>query len=250
MPTQRPTPTLARALHITTVYDNIAYDDNLITSWGFAALVEFGEHTLLFDTGGRSSVLLGNMEKLGLDPQLIEVVVLSHNHDDHTGGLWGLLETGIRPTVYVPAAFPAEFKDRVRSHTDLVEVTEALEILPGVYSTGELSGPVTEQALVVETSEGIIVVTGCAHPGIVNILRQGLEIVDNEVTLVMGGFHLGEHSQSQIRRIIADFRELGIKRVSPSHCTGEKAIAMFADEYGSEYIEGGVGRVVVIRPEP
>ena len=247
-----PTPAVSEAasskeiggLRITIVYDNIAYDTRLRAEWGFAALIEYGDHTLLFDTGGDSPTLLGNMDKLGLDLQPIEAVALSHIHDDHVGGLQGLLDTGISPTVYVPAAFPASFKDSVRARTDLVEVTDPLEIFPGVHSTGQLSGRVIEQGLIVETSEGLVVITGCAHPGVVQMVRRAKEIMEDEVALVIGGFHLGEYSQSQIRRIIAYFRELGVKQVSPTHCTGERAIAMFADEYGDDYIEGGVGRVI------
>jgi len=132
----------------------------------------------------------------------------------------------------------------VRARTDLVEVSDPLEILPGVHSTGQLSGRVIEQGLIVETSEGIVVITGCAHPGVVKMVRRAKEVVEDEVALVIGGFHLGESSQSQIRRIIAYFRELGVKQVCPVHCTGERAIAMFADDYGDDYVEGGVGRVI------
>jgi 7,8-dihydropterin-6-yl-methyl-4-(beta-D-ribofuranosyl)aminobenzene 5'-phosphate synthase len=255
---QLPTPTASEAappgdleeLRLTIVYDNTAYDPRLKANWGFAALIEYGDHILLFDTGGDSPTLLSNMDKMGLDPQPIEAVVLSHNHGDHTGGLQGLLDTGISPTVYVPAVFPSSFKNSVRARTELVEVTDHLEIFPGVHSTGQLSGPVIEQSLVVETAEGTVVITGCAHPGIVKIVRKAREVVQGEVGLVIGGFHLGGTSRGRIERIIAQFRELGVKQVTPAHCTGEEAIAMFADEYGDDYVEGGVGRVIVIGPPP
>jgi len=120
--------------------------------------VETGEATVLFDTGGDSPTLLSNMARLGFDPPAIDAVVLSHSHDDHVGGLMGLLETGARPTVYVPATFPTSFKDGVRARTDLVEITGPAEILPGLYTTGGvdagLAGAgIVEQALVVETGD-------------------------------------------------------------------------------------------------
>jgi len=239
-----------RDLRITIVYDNNAYDPRLRTAWGFAAFVEYGDHVLLFDTGGDSDTLLDNMAKLDLDPQRVEAVVLSHIHGDHTGGLQGLLDTGASPTVYVPAAFPAAFKEGVRARTDLVEVSGPLEILPGVHSTGPLGALIVEQALVIETRKGIVVITGCAHPGIVRMVRQARKVVKDRVALAMGGFHLGSSNQSQIERVITDFRQLDVKQVSPTHCTGEKAIAMFAAEYGDDYIQGGAGRVIVIGSEP
>jgi 7,8-dihydropterin-6-yl-methyl-4-(beta-D-ribofuranosyl)aminobenzene 5'-phosphate synthase len=235
-----------RELRITIVYDNNAYDARLRAAWGFAALIEYGEHVLLFDTGGDGPTLMGNMAKLGLDPQAIQVVVLSHIHGDHVGGLQALLDTGVKPTVYVPASFPSSFKRSVRGRTLLVEVSESTQILSGIYSTGELGVSIIEQALVVETGEGTVVITGCAHPGITKIVRVAKEIVPGEVALAIGGFHLAEASQRSIGRIIDRFLELDVRRVSPTHCTGERAIAMFADVYGEAYVEGGVGRVITI----
>jgi metal-dependent hydrolase (beta-lactamase superfamily II)/CubicO group peptidase (beta-lactamase class C family) len=237
-------------LRLTIVYDNTAYNPELTARWGFAAWIEYGDHTVLFDTGGDSPTLLGNMGKLGLDPQDIEVVVLSHNHGDHTDGLEGLLDTGIRPVVYVPASFPGSFKDKVRARTEVVEVTEPLEIYPGVHSTGEFTARIREQGLVVETTEGMVVITGCAHPGIAEMVGTAREIATGEIALVIGGFHLGDASQRRIEGILSDFREMGVRQVSPTHCTGEQAIAMFADEYGDGFVQGGVGSVVVVGPAP
>ncbi|KPK89821.1 MAG: hypothetical protein AMJ88_17060 [Anaerolineae bacterium SM23_ 63] len=238
-----------RGVRITIVFNNIPYDSRLTTSWGFGAFIEYDGHVLLFDTGGSGSILLDNMEQLGLDPQQIEVVVLSHIHGDHVDGLMDLLYTGVKPTVYLPKAFPETFKYTVGVHTDVVEVRDPVEILPGVYSTGEL-GTIVEQALIVETAEGIVMITGCAHPGVVRMIRKAKSIVEGEVALVIGGFHLEGTSRSQIESIIEDFRSLGVKKVGPSHCTGEVAISMFADEYGDDFLEAGVGRVIVIGPEP
>jgi 7,8-dihydropterin-6-yl-methyl-4-(beta-D-ribofuranosyl)aminobenzene 5'-phosphate synthase len=230
----------------TVVYDNNAYDPALQTAWGFACLVETGEATVLFDTGGDGPTLLSNMTRLGIDPHSIDAVVLSHIHGDHTGGLAGLLDAGARPVVYVPATFPASFKDGVRARTGLMEVVESLEILPGVYTTGEVGSGIVEQALVVETGDGLVVVTGCAHPGVVEMVRRAKEAVEGEVALVMGGFHLGGASRSQIENIIAEFRRLGVQRVAPCHCTGDLAREMFAGAFGADFFSAGVGWVTTI----
>ena len=230
-----------QSVRFTVVYDNNAYDRSLRTEWGFACWVEVGEATVLFDTGGDSATLLGNMATLDLDPQAIDAVVLSHIHGDHTGGLAGLLDTGTRPTVYAPAAFPASFKADVRARTDLVEVTGAMEIVPGAYTTGPVGSGIVEQALVVGTDAGWVVVTGCAHPGIVEMVRRAKEATAGEVVWVMGGFHLGSASQRQIGRIIDELRALGVQRVAPCHCTGDRARRMFADAYGTDCTLAGVG---------
>jgi 7,8-dihydropterin-6-yl-methyl-4-(beta-D-ribofuranosyl)aminobenzene 5'-phosphate synthase len=196
---------------------------------------------VLFDTGGDSATLLGNMAKVDLDPEAIDAVVLSHIHGDHTGGLMGLLDSGARPTVYMPAAFPASFKADVRARTDLVEVTGPMEVMPGVYTTGQVGSGIVEQALVVETSAGLVIVTGCAHPGIVEMVRRAKEVTAGEVALVMGGFHLGGASRGQIEGIIAEFHRLGVEQVAPCHCTGDQARRMFAEAFGTGCTLAGVG---------
>ena len=247
-PTETLTPHLVevRPVTLTIVYDNNAYDPRLRTAWGFACLVETEGATVLFDTGGDGPTLLGNMDVLGIDPRDIDAIVLSHIHGDHTGWLLALLNRGITPTVFAPAAFPQEFKEAIHARTELVEVTEAAELLPGIWTTGELGSGIIEEALAVESDAGLIVITGCAHPGVVEMVRQAKAVLGQSVALVTGGFHLGSASQSRIAEIVAAFRELGVQRVAPCHCTGDRARRMFAEVYGSDYIPAGVGRVIVV----
>jgi 7,8-dihydropterin-6-yl-methyl-4-(beta-D-ribofuranosyl)aminobenzene 5'-phosphate synthase len=240
----------SQTLTITIVYNNVPHDTRLATAWGFGAMVEYRGQTVLFDTGGDSPTLLGNMAILEKDPASIQKVVLSHIHGDHVGGLEGLLATGVRPTVYVPPSFPDAFKDQVSAVTSLVEVEPGQAIADGMFSTGEMPDrqerSLVEQALVVESRGGLVIITGCAHPGIVEIVTQAKDLFGGPVFLVMGGFHLRDKSRSQIRTILARLRELEVQRVAPSHCTGDVAIEMFADEYGDHFIHSGAGSFIVI----
>jgi len=240
----------SKTLTITIVYDNNTYDRRLRTAWGFSCLIEYRGQVILFDTGGDSPTLLANMAALGIDPGEIKTVVLSHIHGDHTGGLSGILEmAGDGLTVFVPQSFPARFKEAVRTRAHLVEVREPREIGEGVYTTGELGTGIIEQSLVVRTDEGLVVVTGCAHPGIVEVVRRAKALSGDEVYLVLGGFHLGGKSQREIEWIISEFRRLGVRKVAPCHCTGEQAIRMFHQEYGEDFIQAGAGKVVRV-PTP
>jgi 7,8-dihydropterin-6-yl-methyl-4-(beta-D-ribofuranosyl)aminobenzene 5'-phosphate synthase len=225
----------------TIVYDNNAYDPALRTSWGFSCWVETGEMTVLFDTGGDGVTLIGNLMELCLDPQEIDAVVLSHAHGDHTGGLGAVLAEGGRPMVYVPASFSQSFKRDTEARTDLVEVSDPVTIAPGIHTTGQVGSSIVEQALAVETNEGLVVVTGCAHPGVVDMVRRAREVVDEDVALVVGGFHLSGASAGQIERIIAELRGLGVKRVAPCHCTGDKARHAFVEAFGEDAVLAGVG---------
>jgi 7,8-dihydropterin-6-yl-methyl-4-(beta-D-ribofuranosyl)aminobenzene 5'-phosphate synthase len=252
--TSQPDTALAdvETLRITIVYDNYLQDERLTPEWGFAALVEKDEHVLLFDTGG-TGVLLDNMRLLGFDPKAIEAVVLSHRHPDHTGGLLPLLAEANQPTVFLLASFPAHFKNAVAELTDVVEVTRSMEIFPDIYTTGEVIGDVREQALAIRTDEGTVIITGCAHPGIARMVRRGRSSLQPgagveyaPVALVAGGFHLSDETPDQIERVIADLQALNIQRISPTHCTGDVAIAMIAEAFGNAFIPGGAGKTFTL----
>jgi len=129
----------AKNLTMTIIYDNNPYNEELETRWGFSCLVEGLEKTILFDVGGEGSVLLKNMEKLKIDPGTIDVIVLSHIHYDHIGGLSSFLEKNSLVTVYMPGSFPQSIKDEVRQvGAKLIEVYNSMEICKNAYSTGEL----------------------------------------------------------------------------------------------------------------
>ncbi|MFB0517444.1 MAG: MBL fold metallo-hydrolase [Candidatus Neomarinimicrobiota bacterium] len=231
-------------LTITILYDNNPYDPRLSSAWGFAALVEYHKQKLLMDTGGDGQVLLSNMSHLGVDLLSIEYVLLSHAHGDHTGGLNALLAAGARPTVYLLSSFPSVFKRQVASLTKVVEVGPGQPLGEGLFTTGAMDGGIHEQALVVQSKRGLVVITGCAHPGVASMMARAKALFGDPVYFVMGGFHLGGKSKSEIAAILAEFRQLGVKQVVPCHCTGDLASAMFATEYGDDFIRAGVGRAI------
>lgn len=241
-----PSPIEVSEVTITTLYDNYLWTESLTTDWGFAALIELDGTTILFDTGTKDSILLGNIDKLGLKPESVGYVVLSHYHGDHTGGLVSFMEKWGAKKLYLPQSFPAAFKEKAGKYGEVVEVGGAAKICDHVYTTGELGTAIIEQSLVIETSKGFILITGCAHPGIVDIIKKAKEITPQEAYLVLGGFHLGAKSDRELDDIISAFRSLGIKKVSPTHCTGDQAIEKFRKEYGEDFIRNGVGKKIVI----
>jgi 7,8-dihydropterin-6-yl-methyl-4-(beta-D-ribofuranosyl)aminobenzene 5'-phosphate synthase len=228
---------------LTLLYDNHPFDVKLKTAWGFACLVETGKATVLFDTGGDGPTLMANMTALGIDPRRIDAVVLSHIHDDHTGGLEALLSANDRLTVYLPRSFPTEFKARIRN--PVVEVHEPMAIADHIHTLGELGTAIIEQSLIVETDKGLIVLTGCAHPGVVEIVRRAEEY--GEVYLVMGGLHLKDKSAGEIGAVITELKQLGVQKIAPCHCTGEQAIRLFEAAFGPDFIRAGAGLRLLIQ---
>jgi 7,8-dihydropterin-6-yl-methyl-4-(beta-D-ribofuranosyl)aminobenzene 5'-phosphate synthase len=235
-------------LKITIVYENTLSTPGLTEGWGFAALIEYGAHTLLFDTGADGEALINNMAALDIDPLAIETVVLSHNHHDHTSGLPALLATGARPEVIVLPSTPDIYKKQMAQTVTVVEATPDQIISDGIFTTGEMNASTPEQAIAIEVEQGVIIVTGCAHPGIVAIIERVKQTSDKPITLVLGGFHLEGKTRAEIAAIVRAFRRLGVERAGPCHCTGEQAIAAFADEYGDDFVPIGTGTILEIEP--
>ncbi len=234
-------------LRLYVVFNNLPYKQGLETNWGFACLVEGLEKTILFDTGGNGEILLANMQRLGLDVNQIDAIVLSHIHGDHTGGLDAVLTHNSDVTVFLPASFPTSFRQEVNRYGAQIEtVSGPRQLLAGVYSTGEMNGGLTEQALIVDTRQGLIVITGCAHPNVADMAEQAQTYRNKNIYLLMGGFHLGSKSTNEILSIINRLKALGVRKVAPSHCTGNKAVQLFRKTWADDFIEGGLGTIIEV----
>lgn len=227
------------------VFNNVPYREDLQTAWGFACLIEGLDKTVLFDTGSDGDILLSNLRRLGLDAKPIQVVVLSHDHWDHTGGLSALLARHPGVTVYVPESFPASFQQEVKRLGAATEtVSRPRPLLDRVFSTGAMGGEIVEQALMVDTREGLVVITGCAHPNVADMVERARDYLGKDIYLLMGGFHLRATPDAEIRAIIRRLQALGVKKVAPSHCTGDNAIRLFRDAWADDFLEGGLGAVI------
>jgi 7,8-dihydropterin-6-yl-methyl-4-(beta-D-ribofuranosyl)aminobenzene 5'-phosphate synthase len=232
---------------ITVVYDNNPFDKEFETGWGFSCLLSGIEKTILFDTGPDGPSLLRNMQKLTIAPESIDVVVLSHIHNDHTGGLQSFLQKNPDVCLYLPKPFPEEFKDNIRAYgAKMVEVEQAFEICTNVYSTGRLGRRIKEQALAVRTNRGLVVITSCAHPGIVKIVNKAKDLLRDDIFLVMGGFHLEWILAGKVEKIVSAFQRLNVQYAAPCHCTGQKAKGLFEKHFSEKYIDLGAGKVITI----
>ena len=192
-------------MRITIVYDNEVKKEGLKAGWGFSAYIEMGKTpSILFDTGTDSPTLLHNMKELNIDPEKIGIIVISHAHFDHTGGLSEILKINKTAELYIPSSLrlaPSERK--------VITVgKDAVQICENVFSTGELEG--IEQSLAIKTYKGIFVVTGCSHPAMRSILGAALKF--GKVYGIAGGFH-GFH----------DFKAFDdLSLIYPCHCTQHK----------------------------
>jgi 7,8-dihydropterin-6-yl-methyl-4-(beta-D-ribofuranosyl)aminobenzene 5'-phosphate synthase len=232
-------------LKITVLFDNYRIESEFETSWGFSCLVEGTEKTILFDTGGEADILKHNVDQAGIDLETIDLVFISHYHHDHTGGMPAIKEISENLPVYINRTFSSGVKSDIEElGCEVIETTDPIELCRGVYSTGDIDGDINEQALVVKTDRGLVVITGCAHPGIVKIAELAKEKFDEDILLAMGGFHLRGTSDDALKEIVTEMKNLGVQYIAPSHCSGDNARRQFEEAFGEHYIDSGVGKVI------
>ncbi len=211
-------------MKITIIYDNTVFRKDLQSDWGFSALIEANEKMILFDTGGNGSILLSNMQTLGIDPEEIHDVFISHSHFDHTGGLAAFLGKNNQVTVWVPVSFRG-----VTNARKVIEVKNPCKLYDGIYSTGTLEK--IEQSLCVKTEKGVVIIVGCSHPRMERILEAAAQY--GKVYGIIGGFH-GNQPKS--------LKNLDL--ICATHCT--QHIPKIKSLYPQQYVEGGAGKVIEI----
>lgn len=232
-------------MELAIVYDNYRYDPAFRVGSGFACIIRTPHNLVLFDSGAHQSPLLYNLEKLGVPPDRIDTIAISHLDSDHYGGLFGFLEKANSPVVYVPVIFPERYKRNIGSYGATVrEVSAPREICPGVFTTGELGGGIKEQSLVIKSGKGGVLVVGCGHTGVIKIAEVAQQVVGEQIYMVVGGFHLGEMEDNELQDICSRLRGLGVVQVAPSHCSTDTGISYLHNEFGEGFIESGVGRII------
>jgi len=167
-------------MKITIIYDNETSDKALKSDWGFSCLIEAYGRKILFDTGGSGSILLKNMDTLGIDPLSIGEVFISHIHFDHIGGLSAFLDVNDNITLYAPSTLRGVFHVK-----EIIYKDKPAELHEHFYTTGLLED--MEQSLGIETEKGLVVIVGCSHPGVGKILKVVKTF--GEPYALIGGLH-------------------------------------------------------------
>jgi len=233
-------------LTLTTVFDNYPFKEGLRTLWGFACYIESPAGTVLFDTGSNGRVLMENMRRLHKDVGQVDTLFLSHHHWDHIGGLDSVIEQNTKLQIIAPSSLSKLYVRDLESmgHRVVVAGEEGFAFADGFYTTGMLGADVPEHSLVIDTEAGLVVVTGCAHGGIVEIARRAQAMFGRKIELLMGGFHLMNEDDAAILGVIEALRAMEISRFCPTHCSGDRAKALFRTAFGERCIEGGAGSVI------
>jgi len=232
---------LKDAIKVSMLYNNIGRAEDLISEWGLSVLIESATEKVLFDTGGKSEVLLENMKASDTSLSKISKVVISHDHWDHVNGLDVFFEGELKPKIYVPLNSLEDIHYKFRN-ADLVGVDKPMKINDFIWSTGQLEAnygerKLFEQSIIIKDGNSVFLFTGCSHPGVVRIVEQTRRIInDEDIKLVAGGFHLNKHSEKQIYDISDKLKNLGVERIAPSHCTGDTALRIFHEEWEHDFV--------------
>jgi len=240
----------------TILYNNTSLSDSIFADHGFSCLIEAGEHTCLYDAGNDPEKFMMNVRNMGVDCSRIEYVFISHIHNDHMGGLLDILEECDKPALCMPVSYPRQEGESFGEQADeeyraildglrpfvseLVQHQDLTCLGDSFYTTGVIEKQSYEQALIIPTSGGLTVITGCAHPGIVEIVRQARERMKQDVYFVMGGVHLTRIDSAQVMSIARELRAL-TRLIGPCHCTGEMVKGIFREVFKEDYVEVGAG---------
>jgi len=257
-------------MELTVLMDDLCPRGGFKGEHGLCYLIEAAGLRLLFDLG-QTGACLTNAASLGVDLTGIDAVILSHGHYDHTGGLKALYEAlapaspplyagqgyaarrfacaeGIFRSIGLPDGYLPPATPRA------VELSSTYELGPGVYlmpraerrdgsspaprfrltdyEDGRLDQFDDELSLVIDQSEGLVVMTGCAHRGIANIAEAALRAFPGRpLAALVGGFHLGDESEAELERVSGAIAALTPARVLCGHCTGVRGYAALASRF-------------------
>jgi 7,8-dihydropterin-6-yl-methyl-4-(beta-D-ribofuranosyl)aminobenzene 5'-phosphate synthase len=269
---------------ITILYDAFGADAAMKKDWGFSALVEISGKRILFDTGNDPDIFAANIKAKNIDLTSIDFVVLSHRHSDHMAGLNHVLSVNPTVKIYAPkegfgifgSSLPSSFYRKDESlppemryyggkppevmkfgaawqSANIELIDKTTEIAPGITLLALVSdAPGTrelkELSLAVNTSDGVVLVVGCAHPGIEKIVEAATAI-NPKIRLIAGGFHLVAAPDEVIAKAVASLKDtFKVENIAPGHCTGEPTFAALKRAYGDRYLYAGVGTSLPLGP--
>ena len=282
-------PTLAApgTPRITVLYDAFGKDAAMTKDWGYAALVEINGKRILFDTGDDPAIFAKNVKAKGVDLTKLDFVVLSHRHGDHVSGASYLLSVNPKVKIYAPKdglggifgsdissnfyrkdeSLPAEQRyyngtppeimklGTVFSGANIQLIDKTTELVPGITLIALVSdAPGTKElkelSLAVNTADGIVLVVGCSHPGIENIVAEAAKI-NPHIHFIAGGFHLVAAQDPAIEKIATTLHDIyKVDYIAPGHCTGEPTFAVLQKRFGDHYLYAGLGTTLDLGANP
>lgn len=235
------------SVKISIVYDNRCDDCRLKEGWGFSALIEYAGQKILFDSGGEEKAFFSNAKQLNVSYQELNYLLFSHKHADHISGFKELIQKlPLNTTLCVPKTFPRKLIKEARAWLGNVKVIRSFQMIaPHVYSLALRGGFwLYEQALILKTPQGLGIVTGCAHPGVVSLIQCAQKHLQEEIAFVLGGFHMFSAPVKKRAQFVEQLKKLKIQKIAPCHCSGDDLIQELQEAYGDCFCKVGTGTIL------
>lgn len=263
---------------ITVIVDNIPFGE-IRGEWGLSILVEHNGKKILADVGA-SELFADNMLKLGNDIADVDYATLSHAHYDHANGMPRFFKENKKAKFYlrettgedcyfkrffihryigIPQNVMSNYSDRIEIVSGDYRLCDGVYLIPhktpGLETVGKremmyrrtINGWQAdnfshEQSLVIDTDKGLVIINCCSHGGAVNIINEIKETFpDKHVYGLIGGFHLFNKSEAEVRRVSEEIRETGIDFICTGHCTKDRAYNIMKKELGDKLEQLRVG---------
>ncbi len=239
------------SVKVVTLVDNDVWERELSSSWGLSFYVETSKnekpYPILMDTSGSFNMLSENALKLNIDMSTIEAIFISHWHGDHHGTIGRVLPLLKKSIpIYVPSGGASEVTVIENAGGVTSVCSRPVEFKEGVMSTGEVGYGIREHSMLVNVKgKGLVILTGCSHPGIINIIKRAQQVSGvDKIYAHIGGLHI--FSTSEGTRVVEFMRKVDVKLASPCHCTGINARNAIKKIMGERYVKNGSGKVFCI----
>lgn len=256
---------------VTLIENNLSAHKGLQCEFGLSFYINTGSVRILFDCGS-SGAIVGNARKLNVDLESVDLVVLSHGHFDHCGGFRSFVDAvGCKRLVTGPGFFEPKYAVEGMRHsyigvdfgTDFMAANgirheicdDVLQLDDGCWLMGNIERTVADETIPLRFSvrrggkfapdlfrdeicmalrfeDGLALVVGCSHPGIVNVVQTAQKRFDLPVRGIWGGTHLGQASAERIDRTLAALKSAGVRHFGLSHCSGEAVFEKIAGDPG------------------
>jgi len=231
-------------IKLTVLVDNNS-NVSLHSPWGLSVFIETKNVSILFDAGPSPIALKENSITLGINLSVTcDLAVVSHEHGDHIDGFSYIATTNPNLTVCIPENMTQSSEERITNlGFDVKKYQATTVIFPGIAIIGQLNGPPYEQALAVNVKNfGLVVVVGCSHPGVENIVTKAVKELDAyDPYLVIGGFHLATASERTISNTVESLLKLGLQKIYPIHCSGDDIRDFILFNYPDYFGDARVG---------
>lgn len=224
------------------------------SEWGFSVYIQNGNKNILLDTGN-TDIYWNNAEKLVIDLNQTDYIILSHHHWDHINGLKYHKFNEKKKLIchpLVPAKQEADFREKLEMDFNIISKGKPYEFEPGCFFLGEIPRKMSfekgvykddpmkdDTAIVFRTPKGAVVISGCAHSGICNICEYAKEVTGQNLYAVIGGFHMISDDGDSADETINYFKKETVNKLYPMHCIDFTNMVKFFNEFGIKKIETG-----------